>query len=106
MLEFDPGTSVRSDGLRGHSQKRLLRPEMAGRKSRPLVFGLSPAAALVTCLVGSEFLEAFLAVRLQDSAIDHHSLCIGRNLNGEASAVLAANAPVGEPLRLTGRRHP
>jgi hypothetical protein len=47
MFEFDPGSAFRSDGLRSNLKKGLLGPEMAARKPRSLVFGVSPIAALV-----------------------------------------------------------
>jgi hypothetical protein len=47
MFEFDPGSAFRSDGLCSNLKKGLLGPEMAARKPRSLVFGLSPIAALV-----------------------------------------------------------
>jgi hypothetical protein len=48
MLELGPGSAFRSDGLRGNPEKGLLGPEMAAREPRSLVFGLPPAAALVS----------------------------------------------------------
>jgi hypothetical protein len=48
MLEFDPRSAFRSDGLRRNLKKGLLGSEMAARESRSLVFGLSAIAALVS----------------------------------------------------------
>jgi hypothetical protein len=48
MLEFDPGSAFRSDGLRSNLKKRLLGPEVAAREPWSLVFGLPPTAALVS----------------------------------------------------------
>jgi hypothetical protein len=47
MLELDPRSAFRSDRLRSNLKKGLLGSEMAARKSRSLVFGMSPTAALV-----------------------------------------------------------
>jgi hypothetical protein len=48
LLEFDPASALRPDRLRSNLKKGLLGSEMAARESRPLVFGLSPIAALVS----------------------------------------------------------
>ena len=48
VFEFDPASPLRSDGLRGDCQEGLRGPEMARGKPRPLVFGVPPAAALVS----------------------------------------------------------
>jgi len=47
MLEFDPASAFRSDGLRSNPKKGLLGPEVAAREPWSLVFGLPPTAALV-----------------------------------------------------------
>jgi hypothetical protein len=48
MLEFDPASAFRSDGLRSNPEKGLLGPEVAAREPWSLVFGLPPTAALVS----------------------------------------------------------
>jgi hypothetical protein len=48
LLEFDPGSAFRSDGLCGNLKKGLLGPKMAAREPRSVVFGLPPIAALVS----------------------------------------------------------
>ena len=104
VLELDPASPFRSDGFRRSRQKGLFRPEVAGRKSRPLVFGLPSTVALVICFTRSKLLEAFLAVGLQDPAVNDECLGIGCNLNCETSAVLTLNAPIGNRFPLVGRR--
>src|SRR4029077_7128824 len=57
LFEFHAHSPCRPDGFSGAPQEGLRGSKVEGRKSRPVVFGLPSAAALVTTAHAQNFLK-------------------------------------------------